>query len=113
MLMADGDVPMQKLMLFMLLDEIPAQLQRMNTAFEMKDWYLLRRLSHKMKTTLSFVGNDTLILANHQLVEDIKTSQPLEQISQLLTQLNDAMPTVLEEVKAVYERLQKEESYEL
>lgn len=113
MLMADGDRPMQKLMLSMLLDEIPAQLQQMNAAFEVEDWYLLRRLSHKMKTTLSFVGNDTLILANYELVEAIKAEQSVEKISQLLTQLNEAMPAVLEEVEAVYKQLEKEESCEL
>ncbi|MEM1325574.1 MAG: Hpt domain-containing protein [Bacteroidota bacterium] len=106
LLMADGDLPMQKLMLSMLLDEMPAQLEKMNLAFEQTDWHTLRRLSHKMKTTLSFVGNHELILADHELVEELKTTQNEALIAECLHRLNELMPIALEELKMVNESIE-------
>ncbi|MEM8528672.1 MAG: Hpt domain-containing protein, partial [Bacteroidota bacterium] len=78
-LMADDDLKMKKLMLEMLLKEIPSELKRMSQLYRQHNWSDLRRASHKMTTTLSFVGNPTLSNANRSIENIAKREEDLEQ----------------------------------
>ncbi len=68
-LMADGDMEMKKTMLEMLLDELPNEVAKMPGLYDKSDWDGLHKLSHKLKSTLSFVGNGEMDKANVQIVE--------------------------------------------
>lgn len=103
LLMADEDADMKKLMLAMLLDEIPTELEKMNDCYERKDWDMLRRISHKMKTTLSFVGNEKLTKTNDEIERLLKQKAIDERITTAIRELNETMPKILEELKMVYE----------
>ena len=63
-LMSDGDSVMMKMMLAMLLEELPIEIQKMKESLETGNWEEMRALCHKMKSTLSFVGNDLLTESN-------------------------------------------------
>ena len=100
-LMSDGDDDMKKVMIEMLLEEVPAEVSKMNELHEASDWNQLREVSHKLKSTLAFIGNPTLTDTN-QKVEDIaKLAQGVEELPALLEIINSTYPNALEELKTV------------
>ncbi|MEM8528979.1 MAG: Hpt domain-containing protein [Bacteroidota bacterium] len=102
-LMADGDLQMKKLMLQMLLKEIPSELNKMQQLYQEHNWSDLRRASHKMKTTLSFVGNQALSDANHSIEYITKREEDLEQLPDFFGILRELSPKILRELRSVYE----------
>lgn len=63
-LMSDGDIDMKKIMLEMLLEELPTEVQKLAVFSIEKDLKNLSAVSHKLKSTLAFVGNNTLDQTN-------------------------------------------------
>ena len=59
--MTGGDEDMKQEMLGMLIAEIPDEVAKMQTATAAADWHEVFQISHKFKTTLSFIGNPELI----------------------------------------------------
>ena len=101
-LMADGDDDMKATMIEMLVEELPEVMDKMKTAHEVADWNELREVSHKMKSTLAFVGNDAMTEANKE-VEDIAKNggDNAVKLPELLGILFDIYPKALEELKTV------------
>ncbi|MEL6720240.1 MAG: Hpt domain-containing protein [Bacteroidota bacterium] len=102
-LMADNDLNMKKLMLEMLLKEIPSELEKMEQLYRKNDWSNLRRTSHKMKTTLSFVGNQVLSDANRSIGYISKREEGLEQLPDLFGILKERSPKILRELRNAYD----------
>ena len=102
-LMADGDLKMKKLMLEMLLKEIPSELDKMQQLYQQHNWSGLRRVSHKMKTTLSFIGNQSLSDANRSIEYIAKREDGLEQLPDFFGILKELSPKILIELRSVYE----------
>lgn len=63
-LMADGDMDMKKTMLEMLLEELPQEVDKIADSVENQDYKSIKAVSHKLKSTLAFVGNETLDAVN-------------------------------------------------
>lgn len=76
-LMTDGDNDMKATMLEMLLDEMPSELDKMRDRLEAQDWEELFKTAHKMKSTLSFIGNDDMTRANQQIEHKAKHEENL------------------------------------
>jgi len=104
-MMADGDVDMKKTMLEMLLEEIPVELTKMREVAQANNWGQLSSVSHKMKSTLSFVGNDTMTNANKELEQIGKTQEGTEKVNELITLLETTSATVLVELQKVFDTL--------
>lgn len=104
-LMADGDELLKKLMLEMLLDEFPAEIQKMQELYKLESWRELRGVSHRMKTTLSFIGNELLSDVNCQVEYVVKHQIDLENLSSLFEQINLLAPDILLQLEAAYEEL--------
>jgi len=100
-LMSDGDEDMKQTMIEMLLEEIPEEMEQMRVYNEEGNWKELREVSHKMKSTLSFVGNKEMTAANQQVEDIAKVGKGTEAIPALLTILFDIYPKALDELKAV------------
>ncbi|MEM0992512.1 MAG: Hpt domain-containing protein [Bacteroidota bacterium] len=107
-LMADEDQQMKKLMLSMLLDEIPKEIEKMNHLYHQEEWDELRRVSHKMKTTLSFVGNELLTTTNRSIGNIVKAQENLAKLPDLFGILNELFPKVMEELKEVHDACDRE-----
>ena len=101
-MMADDDLSMKRLMLEMLLDELPKEINKMNVHYQCHEWDELRRVSHKMKTTVSFVGNKFLTKTNSSIGNIVKSQQQLEKLPDLFGILNDLCPKIVEEINAIY-----------
>ncbi len=100
-LMSDGDEDMKQTMIEMLLEEIPEEMDKMQALNEEGNWKELREVSHKMKSTLSFVGNPSMTAANQQIEDIAKVGEGTDAIPALLATLLDLYPKVLEELKTV------------
>ena len=98
-LMADGDASMKKIMLDMLLDELPVELTKMRELTNMKNWEELGNVSHKMKSTLAYVGNDQMTVANKTVEQFCKKMDNLDEIEALVLSLEETYQQVLPELQ--------------
>ncbi len=95
-LMADNDEEMIQTMLTMLLEELPDEMGKIRELAEVENWDELTRVSHKMKSTLSFVGNDAMTTANKELERITKYKTGLELVPGLVKELNEHLPQVMQ-----------------
>lgn len=99
--MTDGDSDMMQTMLEMLIAEIPEEIVKMNDALATQDWEELFQISHKMKTTLSFVGNETMIEINKKLEHNCRNTTDLHEVPGFVKQLTDLSVKVVQELQMV------------
>lgn len=100
-MMADGDEDMKATMIEMLVEEIPEEMEKMNQLYAAADWKELREVSHKMKSTLGFVGNEAMTKAN-SAIEDIAKfggGDGVERLPESLAILSDVYPKAVQELK--------------
>lgn len=104
-MMADGDDEMKKVMLSMLFEEMPIELETMASLLAKEDWTELSAVCHKMKSTLSFVGNEAMTKANTTLEILTKTAEDTDTYPELLDTITQTWPKVLVELKEVHDSL--------
>ena len=95
-LMADNDEEMIQTMLAMLLEELPSEMDKIRELAADKNWDELTRVSHKMKSTLAFVGNEAMSTANKELERVTKYKTDLHLAPSLVATLNEQLPSVLQ-----------------
>jgi len=98
-LMADGDPEMKVVMLDMLITELPEELAKMRKEFDEQDWEVLGATSHKMKSTLSFVGNPQMTEANKEIESICKAKDDPQQIGKMISTMEALVPGILLEIK--------------
>ncbi len=98
-LMADGDAKLRRIMLKLLSEELPTDFKKYQPLYKKRNWKELHRISHRMKTTLSFVGNEELTRLNARIEKIVKTHTNLEQLPNLLEKVQQVYPKALEEIK--------------
>lgn len=104
-MMADGDNEMKKVMLDMLFEEMPIELEKMKSLCAQGEWNELSSVSHKMKSTLSFVGNETMTNSNKTLEVMAKAETETETFLGLINTLIEMWPKVKGELTVVYNTL--------
>ena len=98
-LMADGDISMKKIMLDMLLEELPVEIEKMKALLQEGNWTELGNVSHKMKSTLAYVGNDEMTVANKTIETICKTGEAIDELPALMDNLIGNFELVLPELK--------------
>jgi HPt (histidine-containing phosphotransfer) domain-containing protein len=93
-LMNEGDLEMTNIILNLLINEIPTELTKMTEALESNNWDEMFSLSHKMKSTLSYVGNESIEHStrhkqNYDLIPD-KMNTLNSLCSKVVEELNEA-----------------------
>jgi HPt (histidine-containing phosphotransfer) domain-containing protein len=101
--MTGNDEEMKQTMLGMLAEEIPVEMEKMSAAHDNKDWNELFNISHKMKTTLAFVGNEKMIAINKEVEHAARHQQNLNKIEEQVRELNTLGNHVLIEMKKIIE----------
>lgn len=100
-LMSDGDAQMKSILLDMLLTEPVGEFEKMQSLSAQKNWDELKQVSHKMKSTLPYIGFEELTETNKRIDKTLWERQNSglseEQIGQSIPEL----------VKIVYELYQK------
>lgn len=104
-LMTDGDAEMKKMMLDILFEELPIELEALQQNYNNEDWNELKSISHKLKSTLSFIGNDQMTIANTQIEHNAMYVENTEDIPVLIGEVMDMYPVVLSELKTYYTTL--------
>ncbi len=99
------DLETKKTMLSMLLDEIPEEIDKVNLAFKDKDFVTLKNATHKLKSTLAFVGNEKLAEANKAIEQIAKNQEGVEKIPALLEIVNTIVPFVLKDVQKACDQM--------
>ena len=94
-LMADNDEEMIQTMLAMLLEELPDEMSKIKQLAAVENWDELTRVSHKMKSTLAFVGNDDMTAANKELERTTKYKTDLHLVPKLVATLEEHFPKVM------------------
>lgn len=104
--MSGGDQDTQKLLLEMLINELPQATTEMKQLFASQNWADLRNASHKMKSTLAFVGNQKMTRANKKILETLTNSKTGQHLQREMQLLEDLAPKVLLELRKVYSGLE-------
>ena len=94
-LMADNDDEMIQTMLGMLLEELPEEMGKIRELCQAENWDELTRVSHKMKSTLAFVGNDDMTNANKELERITKYKTDIQLAPSLVAILDAHLPQVM------------------
>ncbi|MEM7102215.1 MAG: response regulator [Bacteroidota bacterium] len=104
-LMADGDAEMKAILLEMLLKEPEEEFHKMERFALEKNWEDLKQVSHKMKTTLPYIGYEKLIETNIKLDRLLWEYQ---QNSHGENEVSDKAPKLIQEVIQLYANAKKE-----
>lgn len=104
-LMSDGDDSMKKVLLEMLIEELPEEIVKMRSLEQVSNWSELSSVSHKMKSTLSYVGNETMTDANKTIEQNTKDADGLSEVPRLMKSLETNLERVMTELKIELTRL--------
>ena len=99
-IMTDGDQEMKKTMLELFLDEPVSDIKLLNNLFKQNDIVTLAFVSHKLKSTFAFLGNERLSSLIKSINDNAKNNINIEGIQAQINELQDLFSLVLEEVKA-------------
>ncbi len=99
--MTGGDEDTMQQMLEMLIDEIPTEITKMHSSAAADDWEEVFQISHKLKTTLAFIGNEDMIALNKTIEHCSRHQIDIEEVSPMVKQLNVLSNPVVDELKAV------------
>ncbi len=100
--MSGGNQDTQKQLLEMLIKELPQAISEMQQLFAAQNWIALRNASHKMKSTLAFVGNDPMTKANKKSLETLSNPEEGAMLNQQMKSLQGLAPNGLKQQKKVY-----------
>ena len=103
--MTDGDADMKKTMLDILFEELPAEIDLLSKHYAAASWEDLKSVSHKLKSTLSFVGNEKMTAANSQIEHNAMYVEHTDAIPGLLDEVKAIYPLAMEELRAYYKGL--------
>ena len=104
-LMTEGDIDTKKVILEMLFEELPSELSKMRDLNNSEDWENLWQVSHKMKSTLPFVGNQDMIDSNIQIEQSAKKAVELESITIMLDKLDELCTKAMVELREIHQNL--------
>jgi len=104
-MMADGDDSMKKIMLEMLLEELPQEIEKMKELCAASNWSEVSAVSHKLKSTLAFVGNDEMTDSNKNIEIMAKDASETHQIPELIEKLKNLCPSAIIELTQEMEKL--------
>ena len=104
-LMASGDLDMKKTMLEMLLQELGGEIGKMRPLLNAGDKKTLYAVSHKMKSTLAFVGNEEMTNANADMEKRLKFNLDISPLPDLIAVLEQLYPKVEHELEVEFKTL--------
>lgn len=104
-MMSDGDDSMKKIMLEMLLDELPQEINKLESLCQEGNWKEVGAISHKLKSTLAFVGNDEMTDANKNIEQLAKENEGSKQIPDLVQKLKVLFPNTISELAVELDKL--------
>lgn len=97
--MTGGDTELRYTLLNLVKQEVEEAVPTMKTALKDKDWHTLQTISHKLKATLAFVGNQQMIKANERILISLEKQQYEATFLSWLNVMDQQMALVLGELQ--------------
>ena len=97
--MTGGDADTMQQMLDMLIEEIPVEITKMQESVASEDWEEVFQISHKLKTTLAFIGNEEMISINKTIEHCSRHMVDLEEVVSMVEQVSVLAKPVMKELK--------------
>lgn len=98
-----GDDADTKMIIFStLLEEVPEELNVMQSLLAQQNWHKFHEVSHKLKSTLAYIGNEAISAQNNTMMLNARNN----------TGLND-IPALLEDVKHLWSLIRPEIEFAL
>ncbi len=104
-MMTEGDDEMKQTMLEMLLAELPEEIQKLRDYHAAGDWRNVNEVSHKMKSSLAFVGSDEFSDTNKEIEKIAKYGDGYERVPALLERLDTVYQQVMPELQSELEKI--------
>ncbi len=98
-LFTQGDEDIEKTMLIEIIRELKTETTKIPGVIAAQDWYGLSRATHKLKTTLPFIGNTKLIELNTLIEQASRTLTNLEHIPAWSEEFLSHLPQVVAELE--------------
>jgi HPt (histidine-containing phosphotransfer) domain-containing protein len=89
------DAETKQVILSTLLEEVPEEIQKLKDALASSDWNELHEVSHKLKSTLAYIGNDAIFNVNQDIMMAARNMENLEQIPAWL----DSVATLWDDIQ--------------
>ena len=100
-LMSDGDADMKGILLDMLLTEPSSEFKKMQELAAGQDWDELKQVSHKMKSTLPYIGFGELSETNKKIDKTLWGRQNSGLSDEEIAQM---VPTLVDRASELYRR---------
>lgn len=94
------DIETKMVILSTLLEEIPEELSKLYTTLETKDWNTFHEVSHKLKSTLAYIGYDEMFDANQAMMMSARNLSELDTIPANLEIVKNCWLNVKPEIDA-------------
>ncbi len=91
------DAETKQVILSTLLDEVPEEIKKIKDALVKSDWNELHEVSHKLKSTLAYIGNDAIFDANQNIMMAARNMENLAEV-----------PTWLDSVDKIWSDIEPE-----
>lgn len=85
----DGDVETKQVIIATLLEEVPEEIGQLKATLATNDWNTFHEVSHKLKSTLAYIGNDAIFDANQNMMISSRSGENLAQIPQWLSEVEN------------------------
>jgi len=104
-LMADGDQDMKKTMIGMLLEEPLRDIEKMQEMTDVMNFDQIQAISHKMKSTLAFVGNEKLTALNKAVETKAQSESDINAIKEDLKAIRALYDHAIVELRLEFQKL--------
>lgn len=101
----DGDVETKQVIIATLLEEVPEEIGQLKAAMASNDWNTFHEVSHKLKSTLAYIGNDAIFDANQNMMISSRSGENLEQIPAWLSEVENLWKDIQPELNTAFENL--------
>lgn len=99
----DKDTKM--IILSTLLEEVPQEISLLEQLLATKDWNAFHEVSHKLKSTLAYLGNQDIFDANQHLMMSARNMENLESVPQYLEIVKAKWAEIEPEVEIALEEI--------
>jgi len=103
--MADGNEDTLNLYLNTIVENTPNELIVLKEQYENKNWEELRKIAHKMKSTIAYLGIDAIKAEIQQIENDAHDKKNLDLLGELIDKVDNYTKIGLEEIKADLQKI--------
>jgi len=107
-LMSGGSADAEVEMLELLLNDVSTLLPKLQAAIDKKQWEEIKRISHHLKSSFAFAGNDPLIRAIKALEQEAISRNAYGDMARLWQTIQQETPAVRTELKQALSNLKSQ-----